>query len=59
MLPVQLWGRYTATQLARVHPRLIAPNDAVETLNRFRVMRETFFDFAALCCNTHTRNVES
>jgi hypothetical protein len=48
MLPVQLWGRYSAAQLAKLHPMLVAPNEAVETLNRFRVMRETFFDFAAL-----------
>ena len=47
MFPVQLWGRYSATQLLRAHPMLVAPNDAVETLNRFRVLRETFFDFSA------------
>ena len=27
---------------------LLAPDDPVETLNRFRVLRETFFDFDAL-----------
>ena len=48
LFPVQLWGRYSATQLLRANPQLVAPNDAVETLNRFRVLRETFFDFAAL-----------
>jgi hypothetical protein len=48
MLPVQLWGRYSASQLAKQHPMLVAAGDAVETLNRFRVMRETFFDFSAL-----------
>ncbi len=48
MLPVQLWGRYSATKLHQAHPDLLAPNDPVETLNRFRVMRETFFDFDAL-----------
>ncbi len=48
MFPVQLWGRYSATQLLRANPMLVAPNDPVETLNRFRVLRETFFDFAAL-----------
>lgn len=46
--PVRLWGRYSASQLAKQHPMLVAPGDAVETLNRFRVMRETFFDFSAL-----------
>lgn len=45
---VQLWGRMSATQLAKAHPMLVSHGDAVETVNRFRVMRETFFDFSAL-----------
>ena len=45
---VQLWGRFSAGQLRSVHPTLLAPGDPIETLNRFRVMRETFFDFPAL-----------
>jgi hypothetical protein len=48
MLAVQLWGRFSANQLRSAHPMLLEPNDPIETLNRFRVMRETFFDFAAL-----------
>jgi hypothetical protein len=48
LFPVQLWGRYSASQLKASHPMLLAPGDAVETLNRFRVLRETFFDFPAL-----------
>ena len=48
MFPVQLWGRYSAGQLRTMHPQLLAPGDPIETLNRFRVMRETFFDFTAL-----------
>ena len=48
MFPVQLWGRYSAGQLRAAHPQLLAPGDPIETLNRFRVMRETFFDFPAL-----------
>lgn len=48
LLPVQLWGRFSAAQLRAAHPMLLAPNDPVETLTRFRVMRETFFDFNAL-----------
>jgi len=48
MLTVQLWGRFSAGQLRTAHPNLLAPGDPVETLQRFRVMRETFFDFAAL-----------
>lgn len=48
LLPVQLWGRFSAAQLRAAHPMLLAPNDPVESLTRFRVMRETFFDFEAL-----------
>lgn len=48
LLPVQLWGRFSAAQLRASHPMLLAPNDPVETLTRFRVIRETFFDFEAL-----------
>ena len=48
MFPVRLWGRYSAAKLHDAHPSLLAPNDPIETLNRFRVMRETFFDFDAL-----------
>ena len=48
MLPVQLWGRFSAAQLRATYPMLLAPSDPVETLTRFRVIRETFFDFEAL-----------
>jgi hypothetical protein len=48
VLPVRLWGRFSASQLHAANPRLLAPGDPVETLNRFRVLRETFFDFDAL-----------
>ena len=48
LLPVQLWGRYSAAALRTAHPMLLAPDDPCETLTRFRVMRETFFDFEAL-----------
>jgi len=48
LLPVQLWGRMSAAQLRTAHPMLLEPGDPVETLTRFRVMRETFFDFNAL-----------
>jgi hypothetical protein len=47
ILPVQLWGRFSAAQLRTAHPMLLERNDPVETLTRFRVMRETFFDFEA------------
>lgn len=48
MLPVRLWGRFSASQLHAANPMLLAPGDPVETLNRFRVLRQTFFDFDAL-----------
>jgi hypothetical protein len=48
MLPVQLWGRMSASQLRAANPTLLEPGNPVETLNRFRVLRETFFDFPAL-----------
>jgi hypothetical protein len=34
--------------MKHAHPKLLAAGDPVETLNRFRVMRQTFFDFEAL-----------
>jgi hypothetical protein len=48
LFPVQLWGRYSAAQLRAAHPTLLAPDHPVETVNRFRVLRATFFDFTAL-----------
>jgi hypothetical protein len=48
LLPVQLWGRFSAAQMRTMNPMLLAPDDPVETLHRFKVMRATFFDFAAL-----------
>jgi hypothetical protein len=48
LFPVQLWGRYSAAQLRTANPTLLAPNDPPETLSRFHVLRQTFFDFDAL-----------
>ena len=48
LFPVQLWGRYSAAQLRTENPMLLAHNDPPETLSRFRVLRQTFFDFNAL-----------
>ena len=48
LFPVQLWGRYSAAQLRTAHPALLAPNNPIETISRFRVLRATFFDFTAL-----------
>lgn len=48
MFPVQLWGRYSASLLHKANPMLLEPNAPAETLHRFRVFRQTFFDFDAL-----------
>lgn len=48
LLPVQMWGRFSAAQMRTAQPKLLAPGDPVETLHRFKVMRQTFFDFEAL-----------
>jgi hypothetical protein len=48
LFPVQLWGRYSAAQLRSANPMLLEPNNPPETLSRFRVLRETFFNFNAL-----------
>jgi hypothetical protein len=45
---VRMWGRTSGDQLRAKQPMLIAPNDPVETLNRFRVLRATYFDFDTL-----------
>jgi len=48
LFPVQLWGRYCAAQLRAANPMLLEPGNPPETLARFRVLRETFFNFHAL-----------
>jgi len=48
LFPVQLWGRYSAAQLHQAYPTLLDPGNAVETLRRFHVLRQTFFDFEAM-----------
>ena len=48
LTPVLMWGRLQASQLRLANPNLLADRDPVESLNRFRVLRQTFFDFDAL-----------
>ena len=48
MMPVRLWGRLSVRPLHAANPQLLAPSDPVETLSRFHVLRQTFFDFDAL-----------
>jgi len=45
---VQAWGRAQIDGLSRTHTNLIVPGDARQTLMRFRVLRASFFDYAAL-----------
>jgi len=45
---VRMWGRFSVDELRAAHPALVVPGDPIETLQRFRVMRATFFDFPAL-----------
>jgi len=45
---VRMWGRFSVDEQRARQPDLVAAGDPVETLQRFRVLRATFFDFAAL-----------
>lgn len=44
----RLWGRLSVDVLWSAQPSLVARHDPVDTLNRFRVLRATYFDFDAL-----------
>ncbi len=48
MQAVRMWGRFSVDQLLSANPQLVADGDPVETLNRFRVLRASYFDFDAL-----------
>ena len=45
---VRVWGRRTAELLHESYPKLVAPGDPRESLMRYQVMRQTFFDFATV-----------
>jgi hypothetical protein len=45
---VRMWGRFSVDHHRAANPALVVAGDPVETLQRFRVLRSTFFDFAAL-----------
>jgi hypothetical protein len=45
---VRMWGKSQVDQLRAQEPTLLAAGDPVETLNRFRVLRSTYFDFDTL-----------
>lgn len=50
----RMWGRISVDQLRLTTPSLVAENDPLETMMRFRVLRATFFDFEALEVRTAT-----
>jgi hypothetical protein len=45
---VRMWGRFSVDAMRFANPGLVAAGDPIETVNRFRVLRSTFFDFDAL-----------
>lgn len=45
---VRMWGRLSVDLLRAATPMLVEAGDPIETLNRFRVLRSTYFDFDAL-----------
>ena len=45
---VRAWGRASAEHLKNLHPYLVAERDPLETLRRFRVLQDSFFDFPVL-----------
>ena len=47
-LLVREWGRMSIDWLCAVHPNLVAPDDPRESLMRFQVLRQSFFDYPAL-----------
>jgi hypothetical protein len=48
----RLWGRLSVDPMLASAPSLVSPEDPIETLMRFRVLRSTFFDFEALFVTT-------
>jgi hypothetical protein len=45
---VRAFGRFSIDRLCHDEPRLLAPGDPLDTLMRFRVLRQGFFDYPAL-----------
>ena len=45
---VRQWGRMSIDWLCAIHPNLVAPEDPRESLMRFQVLRQSFFDYPAL-----------
>jgi hypothetical protein len=45
---VKLWGRMQIDWLCELYPNLVEPSDPIESLMRFKVLRQSFFDYPAL-----------
>jgi hypothetical protein len=45
---VRMWGRFSVDAHFAAQPALVVAGNPVETLQRFRVLRATFFDFPAV-----------
>jgi hypothetical protein len=45
---VRMWGYFSVDALIHANPMLLAQNDPIETLTRFRILRAGYFDFPAL-----------
>jgi len=45
---VRAFGRVSIDWLCRQHPTLLAPGDPRDTVMRFQVLRQSFFDYGAL-----------
>lgn len=44
----RVWGQQSIEFLLATNPLLVEPGNPIETFNRFRVLRSTYFDFEAL-----------
>lgn len=45
---VRMWGRFQVSSVRAMFPTLVAEDDPLETMMRFRVLASSFFDFGAL-----------
>jgi len=45
---VRMWGRLQVGVVTKAYPTMVAENDPRETMMRFRVLADSFFDYGAL-----------
>jgi hypothetical protein len=48
LIAVRMWGGLSTEIHVELHPTLLVPNDPCESLMRFLVLRQAFFDFECL-----------